>query len=418
MIYKKILALFAGFLFLANSISYGQNRNFDFDMTKPQPAYTDEVGYGYDRNTCAVSKRQRQPMFFSVKVPEGDYKVTVTLGSKKYAGLTTLRSETRRMVVEGLDTKKGELVDVVFNVNVHTTYIDGKRTVTLQKREEVDWGWDNRLTLEFNGDTPAVSRIRIEPNQPKTKIWLCGNSTVVDQDNEPYTSWRQILPYWFDEQVSVENMAMSGLRTSTFISQNRLAKIVQEAKSGDYVLIEFGHNDEKDTEPGSGAWYNFTYNLKRFIDVLRPKGVRIILATPTERRNFVNGEVEETHGDYPAAIRAVASREGLPLIDLTKSTTFLYNTMGDSLSKRLFVYYPPQTYMGQDKELKDDTHTNAFGAYEICKLVVMGLKKNDVELVQYLRPYWKDFNPLHYDDWQLFYWPATPINLMEKPEGD
>ena len=416
--HRKILTLFAGFLFLTNLISYGQNLHFDFDMTKPQPAYNNQSGYGYDRNTKAVTKNQKQPMFFSVKVPEGDYKVTVTLGSKEYAGLTTLRSETRRMVVESLKTKKGELIDVVFNVNVHTTYINGKQTVILQRREEIDWGWDNRLTLEFNGDSPAVSRIQIEPNQPKAKIWLCGNSTVVDQDNEPYTSWGQILPYWFNEQVSVENMAMSGLRTSTFINQNRLAKIVQEAKPDDYVLIEFGHNDEKDVEPGSGAWYNFTHNLKRFIDELRPKGVRILLATPTERRNFVNGKIKETHGDYPAAIRTIANREGLPLIDLTQLTTLLYNAMGDSLSKRLFVHYPPQTYTGQDKELKDDTHTNAFGAYEICKLVVMELKANNTELIKYLRPYWKDFNPLHYDNWQSFYWPATPINLTEKPAGN
>ena len=387
--HRKILTLFAGFLFLKNLISYGQNLHFDFDMTKPQPTYNNKSGYGYDRNTKAVTKNQRQPMFFSVKVPEGDYKVTVTLGSKEYAGLTTLRSETRRMVVESLKTKKGELIDVVFNVNVHTTYINGKQTVILQRREEIDWGWDNRLTLEFNGDSPAVSRIQIEPNQPKAKIWLCGNSTVVDQDNEPYTSWGQILPYWFNEQVSVENMAMSGLRTSTFISQNRLAKIVQEAKPDDYVLIEFGHNDEKDVEPGSGAWYNFTHNLKRFIDKLRPKGVRILLATPTERRNFVNGKIKETHGDYPAAIRTIANREGLPLIDLTQLTTLLYNAMGDSLSKRLFVHYPPQTYTGQDKELKDDTHTNAFGSEEICKLVVLEFKANHTELIKYLRPDWK-----------------------------
>lgn len=415
---KKGLILFVASLYLINWTSKGQNFCFDFDMTQPQPAYTDQIGYGYDRNTEAVTKDQKQPMFFSVKVPEGDYKVTVTLGSKKYAGCTALRSETRRMVVGCLETKKGELIDVVFNVNVHTPYIDGKKTVTLQKREEIDWGWDDRLTLEFNGEAPAVSRIRIESNQPKTKIWLCGNSTVVDQDNEPYTSWGQVLPYWFDERVSVENMAMSGLRTSTFISQNRLAKIVQEAKPGDYVLIEFGHNDEKDREPGSGAWYNFTYNLKRFIDELRPKDVHILLATPTERRNFRNGEIEGTHGDYPAAIRMIAKREGLPLIDLTESTTTLYNAMGDSFSKRLFVHYPAQTYVGQEKTLKDDTHTNAFGAYEICKLVVMGLKANNTELVKYLRPCWRDFDPCLYDDWQTFYWPVTPIHLLEKPAGD
>ena len=106
---------------------------------------------------------------------------------------------------------------------------------------------------------------------------------------------------------------------------------------------------KKDSNPGSGAWYNFTYNLKQFIDRLRPKGANIILATPTERRNFKNGKINATHGDYPKAIRTIAKRERLPLIDLTMSTTELYNAMGDSLSKRLFVHYPANSYPGQKK---------------------------------------------------------------------
>ena len=393
-------------------------QTFDFDMTRPQPSYSDSLGYGYERGTVAVSKKQTNPMFFSVKVPEGDYKVTVTLGSKKYAGVTALRCETRRMVVERMVTRKGELHNVAFNVNVHTPYINGEKTVNLQKREKKDWGWDNRLTLEFNGDAPAVSRIRIEPNKPERKIWLCGNSTVTDQDGEPYTSWGQMLPYWFDERVSVENIAMSGLRTSTFIGQNRLEKIKKEVKKDDYVIIEFGHNDEKDSKPGSGAWYNFSANLKTFIDELRPLGARIILVTPIERRRFSDGKAQPTHGDYPAAIRAIAEREHLPLIDLTIVTTALYNTMGETDSKHLLVHYPMGSYPDQKEELKDNTHNNAFGAYEVSKLVIMGMKLLDLELIDYLRPNWRDFSPSQPDDWRKFYWPLTPSVSVEKPAGN
>lgn len=417
---KKIVILLVLLLSMIKGIPTvcGQVPNLDFDMTKPQPAYSEATGYGYERGTSAVSKKQTQPMFFSVRVPEGDYKVTVTIGNRQYAGVTALRAETRRMVIERMETRKGELRDVTFNVNVRTPYIDGKKTVGLQNREKKDWGWDDRLTLEFNGDAPAVSRIRIEPNQTKHKIWLCGNSTVTDQDGEPYTSWGQILPYWFDEYVSVENIAMSGLRTTSFIEQNRLEKMAHEVKNGDYVLIEFGHNDEKDRGPGCGAWYNFTCNLKRFIDELRPRGAKIILATPIERRSFKDGKVTPTHGDYPAAIRTMAEREDIPLIDLTASTTELYNTMGDSLSKQLFVHYPVNSYFGQINELKDDTHSNAFGAFEICKLVVMGLKANNIPITDYLRTEWEDFDPHHPDNWQQFYWPATPILHSEKPMGN
>ena len=392
--------------------------HYDIDMTRPQPSYSDSLGYGYDRGTVALSKKQTAPMFFSVKVPEGDYKVTVTLGSKQYAGVTALRSETRRMVVNRMETRKGELRDITFNVNVHTPHIDDKKSVALHNREKGDWGWDNRLTLEFNGDAPAVSRIRIEPNKPECKIWLCGNSTVTDQDGDPYASWGQMLPFWFNEQVSVENLAMSGLRTTSFIQQNRLEKIKKELQKGDYVLVEFGHNDEKDRYSGSGAWYNFSMNLKTFIDELRPLGARIILVTPTERRNFQNGKAQPTHGDYPAAIRSIAEREHLPLIDLTEATTKLFDTMGEEASKHLLVHYPMGSFPGQETELKDNTHANAFGAFEISKLVVEGMKQLNLDLINYLRSEWPGFSPSQPDDWQQFYWPPTPSGYTEKPAGN
>lgn len=392
--------------------------HYDIDMTRPQPSYTDSLGYGYDHGTVALSKKQVAPMFFSMKVPEGDYKVTVTLGSKQYAGVTSVRSETRRMVVDKIETRKGELCDVTFNVNVHTPFIDEKKNVRLHNREKTDWGWDDRLTLEFNGDAPAVSRIRVEPNTPACKIWLCGNSTVTDQDGEPYASWGQMLPFWFTEQVSVENLAMSGLRTTSFIQQNRLEKIKKELRKGDYVLVEFGHNDEKDRHSGSGAWYNFTTNLKTFIDDLRPLGARIILVTPTERRNFQDGKAQPTHGDYPAAIRTVAEREHLPLIDLTEATTTLFNTMGEEGSKHLLVHYPMGSFPGQQTELKDNTHANAFGAFEISKLVVEGMKQLNTDLTKYLRYEWPGFSPSKPDDWQQFYWPLTPSGHTEKPAGN
>ncbi len=391
---------------------------YDIDMTKPQPTYTDSLGYGYDCGTVELSKNQKAPMFFSVKVPEGDYKVTVTLGSKYYAGITALRSETRRMVVDKMVTRKGELRDVTFNVNVHTPYIDGKKTVGLHRREIGEMNWDDKLTLEFNGESPAVSRIRIEPNTPACKIWLCGNSTVTDQDGEPYASWGQMFPFWFNEKVSVENLAMSGLRTTSFIKQNRLEKIKKELKKDDYVLVEFGHNDEKDRHPGSGAWYNFSMNLKTFIDELRPLGARIIFVTPTERRNFQNGMAQPTHGDYPAAIRTIAERENVPLIDLTVATTALFNAMGEEGSKHLLVHYPMGTFPGQETELKDNTHANAFGAFEISKLIIEGMKKLGINLTDYLRNEWPGFTPSEPDDWQQFYWPLTPSGYTEKPAGN
>lgn len=105
---KKIVILLILLLPVAHLVTaiYGQTLSFDFDMSKPQPCYNDDIGFGYDRGTSAVSKKHNLPMFFSVKVPEGDYKVTVTIGSRQYAGITALRAETRRMVVERMTTQK------------------------------------------------------------------------------------------------------------------------------------------------------------------------------------------------------------------------------------------------------------------------------------------------------------------------
>lgn len=392
-------------------------QKYDFDMTTPQPQYTDSAGYGYDRGTEAVSEKNHRPMFFSVKVPEGNYKVSVTFGNERYAGVTALRSETRRLVEEKVCTRKGELKVCTFNVNVHTSAIDGNKTVSLQKRERRDWGWDNRLTLEFNGSAPAVTRIEVERNEPETTVWLCGNSTVTDQDGEPWTSWGQMFPYWFDERVAVFNIAMSGLTSTTFIAQNRLEKIRSEVKPGDYVVVEFGHNDKRDRMPGYGAWYNFTTNLKTFIDVLKAKGATVILVTPMERREFADGRVKRSHGDYPAAVRAVAERERLPLIDLTSSTAALYEAFGDEGSKKLFVYCKAGDYPGIRKDLSDDTHTGAFGAYETSKLVVMAMKGLGLGLTEFLHPRWKDFSPIKPDNPEDFYWPSTPSVGTKKPAG-
>ena len=231
-------------------------QTFEFDLTASQPAYSDATGYGYDLGTGALSKKDLHPTFFSVKVPDGNYKVTVTVGSKSYAGVTVLRAETRRLFEEKVVTRKGEFKTFTFNVHVHSTEIDGNTRVGISMRERVDVGWDNKLTLEFNGDAPAVKSIRIEPaDDDVVTVWLCGDSTVVDQDADPYTSWGQILPRFFTEKVVVANLANSGLTTTSFYNQNRLAKILHSLKPGDYVVVEFGHNDEKDRGAGSGAWY-------------------------------------------------------------------------------------------------------------------------------------------------------------------
>lgn len=408
------------FLMMAMLPAMAMAQTFDFDMAKSQPVYSDEVGYGYDILPAPTKKTPNAPFYFSVKVGDGNYRVKVVLGSKQKAGETTVRAEGRRLMVHNVATKKGKTETYEFVVNKRTPRIDDKTQVRIKEREKDYLTWDDKLTLEFNGDAPVVQSIHIERDDQCPTIYLCGNSTVVDQNNEPWASWGQMITRWFGPEVAVSNHAESGLTARTFLGSGRLDKILTTLKKGDYVVVEFGHNDEKEKKPGDGAWYHYVYNLKIFVDQVRAKGASIIFCTPTQRRMFADDgkSIKNTHGDFPAAMRSVAEREHVPVIDLNGMTTQLYLTMGVEDSKRLLVHYPANSFPGQDKALADNTHFNPFGAYEVAKCVVMGMKQNQLPLVQYLREDWQDFDPAQPDDWQTFKWaPALNADLV-KPDGN
>ena len=150
-----------------------------------------------------LNKVSDKPFYFSVPVRDGNHKVTVTLGSSKKAGQTVVRAESRRLMVENCTTKKGQYETYSFIVNKRSPVITEGKKVSLKPRELDYLNWDNLLTLEFNGSAPAVKSIRIEPDTTATTIFLCGNSTVVDQEAEPYASWGQMIPRWFTDRVAI-----------------------------------------------------------------------------------------------------------------------------------------------------------------------------------------------------------------------
>ena len=366
-----------------------------------------------------INKVSSRPFSFSVAVPDGNYRVTVTIGNKKKAGQTVVRAESRRHYFDVLDTKRGKYETVSFIVNKHSPKIDDKTNVKLKPREMSYKNWDDSLNLSFCGPMPAVRHIRIEPVEDVTTVFLCGNSTVVDQEDEPWSSWGQMITHWFDDRVVVANFAESGLSCTSFLVQLRLDKILTQLKRGDYVIVEFGHNDEKEKKPGDGAWYSYSRNLKIFADHVRAAGGNIINCTPTARRSFNNeGRISNTHGDYPEAMKSVARREQVPLIDLTQMSTTLYETLGEEGSKKVLVHYPAGTFPGQDKPLADNTHFNTFGAWEIAKLVVMGLKQIQSPLVGHLREDWKDFDAARPDNPETFIWHMSAGSNLTKPDGN
>jgi len=389
--------------------------SYDFGKTKigkgstlvsPSATYSFSKGYGYDLGTGPGAA----PFYFSVQVPEGNYSVTVTLGSPSRRALSTVKAESRRLMLENISTAPGKFVTKTFMVNIKDRKIAGGGEVKLKPRELTKLDWDDKLTLEFDLQT-AIQSIVIRKIENQITLFLAGNSTVVNQDEEPWASWGQMITRFFKPGVSVANHAESGLSLGSFIGSKRLEKILSVIKPGDYVFVEFGHNDEKEKGPEDGPYKSYTERLHLFAKAVKSKNAHLVILTPTARRSFnTAGMMENSHGDYPDAARKVAREEGLPLIDLTSATTKLYESLGPEGSKNAFVIYPEQ-------HLNDNTHFNPYGAYEIAKIVAQEVKSQLPGLAKYLYQM-PDFDPAQPDPFTSFTWPASPKASLTKPDGN
>ncbi|MEO6994150.1 MAG: rhamnogalacturonan acetylesterase, partial [Lacunisphaera sp.] len=208
--------------------------------------FSDARGYGFDLGTRPTA--DGKPFFFSVVAPEGNYRVHVTFGDRQAASHNTVKAETRQLMIEHVATKPGEFVTKDFVVNLRNSQVPppeknapGGSAVALNDREKNLLRWDDKLTLEFNGSSPKIAALTIDRVEAPT-VFLAGDSTVTDQGYEPAASWGQMLPR-FLTGVTVANHAESGETMKSFISGLRLAKVLSEVKTGDYLFIQFGHND-------------------------------------------------------------------------------------------------------------------------------------------------------------------------------
>ena len=208
-------------------------------------------------------------------------------------------------------------------------------------------------------------------------LHLIGDSTMADKPKEPAnpeTGWGQALPALLKPEAGrVVNYAMNGRSTKSFIDEGRWETVVAALHPGDFVIIQFGHNDEKDQDPKRYAAPRGAYqeNLRRFVRDARKQGATPILATPVARRKWSEaGELVETHGDYPAALRAVAEEEKVPLLELNKLTTELERGHGVEGSKRLHLHYAGGVYARWKEPVKDNTHYSEYGAARVAALAV------------------------------------------------
>ncbi|CAN5339212.1 rhamnogalacturonan acetylesterase [soil metagenome] len=360
-----------------------------------------------------------QPFFFDVALPEGNYDVSVTLGDPVQASVTTVKAESRRLMLEQVSTKAGELARRRFTVSVRTPYFANGDSVRRKPREYGTNTWDDRLTLEFNGVHPSVREIDIAPARNPITVYLAGNSTVVDQNVEPWAAWGQMIPRFFKPGgVVVANHAESGETLKAFIGEHRLPKLLSTMKKGDYLFIEFAHNDQKPGPSYVEPFTTYKEYLKKFADEARSRGATPVLVTSMLRRSFDStGHIINTLGDYPAAMRQLAAEEHIALIDLNAMSRKFYEAMGPVQSTKAFVHYPAGTYPDQAAELKDDTHFNNYGAYELARMIVQGLKESGLPLARELQDGIPTFDPSHPDPVDQFTLPASPVAAIVKPAG-
>lgn len=386
--------------------------------------YDSKLGYGFDVNSVsnvninANSFSITKPTYFSVKVPEGNYQIEVVLGNADNASNVTIKAESRRLMLREFPIEKRQKVTKTFNVNIRNIKIDDKTNISLKDREKEIFNWDDKLTLEFLGEV-TVQSIKITPKDNLTVVYLAGDSTVTDQDVEPWASWGQFITNYFDDTVVIANYAYSGSSLSSFKAANRLKKIVSQIKKGDYLFVEFGHNDEKIKGAGNGPWESYSDLLTEFVQSAKDKGAIPVLVTPTQRRFFnENGTLKTTHGEFPDAMRAVAQKNNIALIDIIKMTTTLYEAWGDEVSRKAFVQYPANTFPGQEKALDDNTHFNSFGANEIALCVIKGIRELDIPLQKQIKKETPDYNPNkpnYISSWTL---PMSARFEIAKPDGN
>lgn len=403
----------------------------------PANNYTPETSFGFESNSTLVAKKtgnqkkveddfitSDKPFYFSVKLPEGNYNVKVILGDATGISVTTIKAECRRLMVEKVDTKKGAFATAAFTVHVKDSVIrkpDGNSKVRLKPREVVYLHWDDKLTLEFNNTAPKVCAVEIIPVTNIPTIFLAGNSTVVDQAEEPWAAWGQMFPAFLQGgKVAVANYAESGETLKAFKGERRLDKIWSMAKPGDYLFIEFTHNDQK---PGSSHLDPFTTykaTLKEWITETRKRGMTPVLVTSMHRRSFdsATGKIRNTLEDFPDAMRQTGKEEGVVVLDLNAMSKVLYETWGPQESVKAFVHYPANTFPNQPKELKDDTHFNAYGAYELAKCIVQAISQSNLPIKSFITPTFKGFDPAKPDAIAAFRLPASSFTATTKPDGN
>jgi lysophospholipase L1-like esterase len=366
---------------------------FDFspkpaaNATPVTDAYSPASGFGYDFNSKPTP--DGKPFGFSVAVPEGNYKVTVTFGGDADSTVT-VRAESRRLMLENIHTPAGQSRTESFALNIRRPEISTGGSVGLDPGEKNSLNWDEKLSLAFSGDHVAIRQIAIEKTSVPT-IYCLGDSTVVDQAGPTGGSWAQSLPRWFDSGIAIANHAESGETLKAFRrpAERRWDKILSQLQPGDYVFMQFGTNDSKNHGPNNiyaDEDFSMTYApanteykelLKQYAGEAKAKGAIPVILSPMARR--ADTKTANSLGDYPKAAMLAAKEAPCASIDLNALSIDAYLALGKDVARAF----------------NDGTHPNNYGGYLLSRIVAAQISAQFLDLAQHLRPDTLPFDPSH-----------------------
>lgn len=359
-----------------------------------------------DREPPPASSDTADTFHFSRQEPDGNYRVTLRLhGRRDSPAYCRVQAEARRLMIETFALSPGEALERSFIVNVRTPVLPpsppnapAATAVRLASEEINSPDWDDTLTFEVPECASLVTDVTVEPVHVPT-IYLLGDSTVTDVWPGPGASWGQMLPRFFKPDVAVANHARSGATLKSFLTELRLDKVLLTLAPGDWLIIQFGHNDQKKERPLTYVDAATTYRawLRVYIAEARRRGAIPVLITSPERRHFdEHGRIVDSLEGYPDAVRAVAREDSVALIDLNAMSKAFYEALGPGRAPLAF------RDGGRDK-----THHSDYGAYELARMVVTGVRATDPaligDLVHHLASNVKTFDPREPDPPERFH---------------
>ena len=231
------------------------------------------------------------------------------------------------------------------------------------------------------------------PAQPSVlTVHLVGDSTMADKpgtpEENPERGWGQVLGEFFSDDVELVNDALNGRSSKSFREEGHWARVLEAIEPGDYVFIQFGHNDQKENDPAryTNPWSGYRRNLARYVSESRALGASPVILSSIVRRKFnEQGTLVDTHGPYPFIAREVAREEGVPFIDMQALTEDFVNAAGEEATKEIYLWVEPGKYDKFPEGCEDNTHLSLEGARAFASLVVEEIRQMDLPLAKYLK---------------------------------